>query len=139
MPDHSEIVSLVVSVAWAVDHEEREIFSACWAEDASLRHIDVGGTEVEIIGREKIAAFMNGVWMEVAAGGPKMYHIVTSPAVTVKDDQAELRYYTIHLMSGVKSRPAGVGEYQVSVRREQDGKWRITRMLQKQLIPCDIF
>jgi hypothetical protein len=132
--DHSEICSVVAGLALAYDRRDAALYPTFWEDEAELRYADEAGRSLELIGKPAILDFVAKLW---AGAEPTPLHVVTSPHVDLKWDHAVVRYYTVHVMPSPVSRPVGVGEYLVVVRKGGDGKWRIRSQQEIQRIPYD--
>ena len=135
MSDHAAISSLIATLAWKVDHDDLDHFVDHWLDDATLAYIDVDGNRFDCAGSGEVVALIKASYQPPVS--LPCLHIVTTPIIDLDGDRARVRYYTIHTLHGPQARPCGVGEYDLTVSRGQDGQWRVATMTQTQLLAYD--
>jgi uncharacterized protein (TIGR02246 family) len=124
MSDQAEITSLIVGVMMAIDDRDRETFANSWANDAVMEFRLPSGQTIAAAGKEKILEFVEAQWRRDKL---EAFHVVSAPKIALDGDRATVRYFTSYYVTDSPPRPPGIGQYRTEVRKEPDGKWRLTR------------
>jgi len=135
MSDHGEIASIIARNAFRVDDMALDNFGDDWFDEATLTYIDVDGNRYHCASLAEILSMIRSSYQPPLS--QPCLHIVTTPVIDLDGDRARVRYYTIHTRHGPMAQPCGVGEYDVNMRKDGEGRWRITAMTQVQRLAYD--
>ena len=117
----------------AVDHEDRDRFADCWAEDLDFELVMPDGKNLVLTGRDKMVEFACARWTGKASS---LRHLVAAVWVEpVAENEVQARFYCHYLNVGATPSLAGMGEYEDVVRRGADGCWRVAKRRHRFLTP----
>jgi hypothetical protein len=122
---YGEIVSVLTRIQMAVDHQDRETFADCWAQDVNLRIQLFDGHVLEFKSRDELVQGTTGAW----SGQPSaMRHLVGAVDVRLDGaDRARAHFYCSYYNVGAEPAFVGMGEYRDEMTRGADGRWRVQR------------
>ena len=136
MGDYGAIVSTLVRIQHAMDHQDREAFRACWTEDAQVEMVMFDGAKLDFNDRDDLIVRTTGAWTGQAGA---LRHVVGGVEVTFTDPAAaQATFYCSYIDVGAAPGFAGLGEYRDDLVKGADGTWRVKRRRQVFLTPPPI-
>lgn len=119
------VVAVLTRYCHAIDRGLRDAWLDCFTEDGVFA-FDGRGSYSEIAGRDELARWFDDHKVRYPLG--QLNHVLANPEVTVGDERAEAVSYFITLRPAEAAvAVASNGRYTDTLRRCDDGAWRIER------------
>lgn len=123
MSIESEISSLETRAMHALDIGDRNLFRSCWANEMTFQMSPYGGEIFNVEGLDKFLELADENWN---TGPSSLRHCVAAVWVeTIDSNTARAQFYCNYFNVGEKMTLAGMGQYEDTVVKSDDGEWRI--------------
>lgn len=130
MTDNGAADSLAVQrclydYAWACDNGDWDLLRSVFSDDARLDYSSTGGPAG---GRDEVVSWLEESLSQV----PMIQHVVSNFRIDVVGDEAAGRamFFTVAQIPGLERMLLTGGYYDLALRRD-DGKWRLTRLVEE--------
>ena len=119
----SAILSTLVRIQNAVDHQDRDKFADCWTEDTRLWIKMFDGEVREFNGRDDLVRRVTATW---TGAHSEMRHLVGAAEVAMRNaTEASAQFYCTYFAVGASCHVVGLGEYHDLLVSGHDGLWRV--------------
>jgi len=133
MIEYSGIVSAIMQIMRGVDTRERQLFSDGWTDDVDFEVIMLGQEPIRVRGRENMVGKFTAGWNGEPSG---LRHQVGAVDVEMLGEgQARARFYCTYVNVGDTPSLAGMGEYEDTLTKGADGRWRVACRRHRFLTP----
>lgn len=124
---YQAVLNVLADVCHAIDSHDGAAWAALYTDDGVFAYAPAPGTDnlFELVGREALVAWHVHHRSTTPVG--KQNHLTLNPVVTVTGDTATSRSYFVSLreVDGAVV-PASTGRYEDRLRRDADGRWRLS-------------